>query len=108
MVSHTGGVKGAKPEAYHLLPFDSLAAVARVYNMGAEKYEPHNWRRGYPWSLSFSAAMRHMAAFWEGEDLDAESGEPHVAHAVFHMLALLAYMKSQREFDDRPTTKPPA
>lgn len=97
----TGGEKGAKPEAFGLLPWRALGDVARVYRMGSEKYRPHNWRKGYAWSLSLDAGLRHLAAFMEGEDRDPESGEPHLAHAAFHMLALLTFMREHPELDDR-------
>lgn len=100
----TGGQKGAKPEAMALLPWDALLEVSRVYHHGARKYEPNNWRRGYDWSLSFSALQRHLAAFWTGEDVDPESGLPHLAHAAFHVLTLLVFSTQARyrSLDDRP------
>ena len=39
----------------------------------------------------YDAAQRHMMAFWGGEDLDPESGEPHPAHVKFHMNTLTNY-----------------
>lgn len=87
----TGGQKGEKPEAYALIPVEALAEVARVYGYGAKKYEPNNWRKGYSWSLSYSALQRHLNAFWSGEERDPESGLPHLAHAVFHCLTLLTW-----------------
>lgn len=99
----TGGTKGAKPEAMALLPWEALPLVARVYDFGARKYEPNNWRRGYAWSLSFSALQRHLAAWWTGADIDPESGESHLAHAAFHILALLTFAADERyaALDDR-------
>lgn len=103
-VSATGGEKGVKPERYDLLPKPALDALARVYSYGATKYADHNWRRGYEWSKSYAAAMRHLTAFWNGETHDPESGLPHVAHAMFHMAALLTWLETDGEggqFDDR-------
>lgn len=97
----TGGAKGAKPEAFALIPVKPLEAVARVYGFGATKYEDRNWERGYKWSLSYSALQRHLNAFWRGEEVDSESGEPHLAHAAFHILALMEYCETNRERDDR-------
>lgn len=100
----TGGAKGSKPEAMALLPWDALLQVAKVYGFGAEKYEPNNWRRGYDWSLSFSAMQRHLAAFWNGQEHDEESGLPHLAHAAFHVFALLVFQEGEKyqAMDDRP------
>jgi hypothetical protein len=75
--------------------------LARLYGRGAAKYAAHNWRRGYPWSLSFAALQRHAWAFWNGEDIDAEMGLPHLAAVAFHAFALLEFMESHPSFDDR-------
>lgn len=97
----TGGQKGAKPERFSLIPFDALDEILRSYHYGAEKYSPHNWRRGYKWSLSFDALMRHLTAWWEGEDKDPESGHHHLAHAGWHVLALLWFQLNAKGTDDR-------
>lgn len=97
----TGGEKGQKPERFDLIPYDALAKIAEIYHYGTHKYSDWNWRKGYDWSLSFGAAMRHLGAFWEGEDIDPESGLPHIAHAGFHIMALLTFMEEHPELDDR-------
>lgn len=97
----TGGQKGRKPERFALLPLDVLGEVAKVYAYGAGKYEEHNWRKGYPWDWSMDALMRHLVAWWEGEDLDQESGLNHLAHAAFHLLALMWYQKHAAGKDTR-------
>ena len=107
-VSESGGEKGVKPERYDLLPKPALDALSRVYAYGATKYDDHNWRRGYEWSKSYAAAQRHLTAFWDGETNDPESGLPHVAHAMFHMAALLTWLEGDGEggqYDDRYRAK---
>lgn len=106
-VSSTGGEKGTKEERFDLLPWEAIAKVARHYGKGAEKYEAHNWRRGYEWSKSYAALMRHLTAFWSGEDIDEETGSPHMAAVVFHALTLLTFMDEQRDFDDRYVPEAP-
>lgn len=100
-VSSTGGEKGTKDERYDLIPVEALAKVARHFGAGAQKYEDHNWRKGYEWSKSYAALQRHASAFWGGEDIDEETGSPHMAAVAFHSLALLTYMDDHPEFDDR-------
>lgn len=100
-VSATGGEKGAKPQRYDLLPVLPLDLLAELYGNGAKKYAAHNWRRGYDWSLSYAAAMRHLTRFWNGEDIDPEMGLPHVTCATFHLFALAQFMADFPEFDDR-------
>lgn len=100
----TGAEKGSKAQRFDLVPMKALAEIAEVYDMGSRKYADHNWRKGYDWGLSYAAMMRHMAAFWEGEDLDSESGLSHVAHACWHGLTLLTFIREHPELDDRFTT----
>jgi hypothetical protein len=99
----TGGEKGMKPVRNSLIPVKALNVIARVYHYGASKYAAHNWRKGYDWSLSYDACRRHLDAFWDGEDLDPESGLPHLAHAGFHVLTMLTFMLDPRysSKDDR-------
>jgi len=103
--SDSGGSKGVKPERMSLIPYEALAAIARVYAHGENKYAANNWRKGYAWSWSIDALLRHVGQFQAGEDLDPESGEPHLGHAAFHVLALLTWMLDSEgkydRFDDR-------
>lgn len=98
----TGGQKGRKLARMDLLPWDCLWQVAEVYGDGALKYEERNWERGYDWSLSIGAAGRHLGQFAAGENNDADSGLPHPAHATFHCLALLRFLREFPNLDDRP------
>lgn len=103
--AQTGGEKGQKLARFDLLPWDSLWTVAELYGHAAQtKYDDRNWERGYEWSLSIGALGRHYAQFAAGEDLDAETGLPHMAAVAFHALALLRFMQAHRDLDDRPTT----
>jgi hypothetical protein len=104
--SSTGGEKGVKAQRHDLLPRPALDAIAEVYAFGAQKYADHNWRRGYEWGKSYAALQRHLTAWWDGEDLDPESGLSHLGHAGFHVFALLTWMAEQGSgvenvFDDR-------
>lgn len=99
----TGGEKGTNPQRMELLPFDVLMRdVSPLYAAGARKYADHNYRRGYDWSLSFGALMRHATQFWSGEEVDGETGCAHMASVVFHALALLLFTVEHPELDDRP------
>lgn len=100
--SASGGQKGVKPERYDLVPVEALDELARVYGFGAQKYDDHNWRKGYEWGKSYAAAQRHLTAFWSGEDHDPESGLSHLAHAMFHMASLIVFVDLCPDYDDRP------
>lgn len=97
----TGGQKGKKAEEYALIPVRPLAEVARVYGYGASKYAANNYRKGYAWSLSLSALQRHIEAFRSGESDDPESGRHHLAHAAFHLFALMEFDALKLGTDDR-------
>ena len=99
--SSTGGEKGVKPERYSLIPVPALDIMARLYGFGAEKYAAHNWRKGYEWSKSFDSLFRHATAALNGEDIDPETGLPHLAGAAFHCFTLMVFMQEHPEFDDR-------
>lgn len=101
-VSSTGGEKGTKPQRYDLIPAGPLRTLAELYGKGAEKYADRNWERGYEWSKSFAALNRHLWQFWGGEDLDDETGLPHLASVAWHAFALLQFMNQHPDFDDRP------
>ena len=82
--NHTGGRKfdGGKLQ-YGLLPPKALKDVVEVLTFGAEKYEPDNWKRVPDANRRyFDAAMRHLWAYKEGEQLDPETGVSHLAHAT--------------------------
>lgn len=99
--SVTGGMKGVKPARHDLIPIEALDKLARLYGFGAEKYDAHNWRKGYDWSKSYASLQRHAHAFWSGEDIDEESGLPHLAGVAFHAFTLMIFMDEHPEYDDR-------
>ncbi len=88
---------------WHLLPWGAVAAVVRVLAEGALKHGDRHWEGGMLYSEHFSAALRHITAWWERDDSDPETGESHLAHAASRILFLLAYALEERtDLDDRP------
>lgn len=59
-------------------------------------------QKGYEWSLSYAALMRHLTQFWGGEDRDQETGAKHVISVAWHALALAQFMEQHPDFDNRP------
>lgn len=77
-VKHDGGKR-----RYDLLPMDSVDALVDIITFGCDKYGPNNWQNLENGSLRYyAAAMRHLSAWRQGEELDQESGLPHLAHAM--------------------------
>ena len=87
---------------WHLMPPDALNQIAQVLEFGAGKYGDRNWEKGMNWSRPFAALMRHMWAWWRGEDRDPETGLSHLAHAGCCILFLLTYQGHATGKDDRP------
>lgn len=88
---------------YDLLPAGSLADVVEVFTMGAKKYGDDNWSKGLSYRRYFGSIMRHMWAWFGGEDNDKESGINHLAHAAANCMILLAFHRNaDRKWDDRP------
>lgn len=101
VTSETGGQKGQKMARIGSLDPQALMEVAKVAGFGEQKYDRLNYLKGYDWSLSYDACQRHLHAFWSGQDLDPESGLPHLAHAAWHCLAMMAFMQHGLGTDDR-------
>ena len=87
---------------FDLIPPNALTELAQVYTMGAKKYADRNWEKGMMYGRLFGAALRHLFAFWCGEDKDKESGLHHLAHAAFSCLAIVEYSYTGKGTDDRP------
>lgn len=87
-----------------LIPPRFILALAKHFGQGSLKYSRHNWRKGYDWELSYNSAMRHLLAFWDGEDIDPETGSPHVVAAAWHCAALYTFMEEHPELDTRWST----
>lgn len=89
---------------WELLAYDVIEAVVRVLTFGAIKYTARNWEKGIKFSRVFAATMRHLIAFWRGEDNDPETGLCHLDQAICELMFMSAYHKrGMKEFDDRPT-----
>jgi hypothetical protein len=85
-----------------LIPMVTLYDEARVWEYGMAKYKAWNWAKGMAWSIPYECALRHLAAWQAGEELDSESGLPHLAHAMCNLRMLTLYASTYKEGDDRP------
>lgn len=85
-----------------LIPVSMLTGVGKVLTFGAKKYGDRNWEAGIKWSRVYAAALRHLMAWWGGEEYDQESGLPHLYHATCCLAFLIEYSGTKTEFDDRP------
>lgn len=91
---------------FDLMPPSFIEAVTEVLTFGAEKYADRNWEKGMSWGRPFAATMRHLWAWWRGEETDKDSGLSHLSHAACNLAFLIEYETTKREFDDRPYNQP--
>lgn len=86
-----------------LIPPRAIKDIAEVLTYGAGKYADHNWRNngGLAYSRVYAAAQRHMLSFWDGQDLDEETGMSHLAHAACCIIFLMSYESEDIGKDDR-------
>lgn len=88
------------------LPLDlldplALNELAQVLAFGAKKYNAHNWRGGITYSRLIAALLRHTFALLQGEDIDPESGLPHIDHIGCCWMFLSNMMKTRPDLDNR-------
>lgn len=85
-----------------LLPPELVEGVGAVLTFGAHKYGARNWEKGMRWGRPFAALLRHLWAWWRGEEKDPETGMSHLWHAGCCLAFLIAYEQRQIGDDDRP------
>jgi hypothetical protein len=94
---------GVQKAPLHLIPPPALLALAGVMGLGAKKYGAYNWREHtVSASVYQAAAMRHLLAWWDGESVDPESGQSHLAHAMACLAIVLDAEAHGKLNDDRP------
>jgi len=72
---------------------------------GTLKYAPYNYAKGMKWSTCFDCLLRHLFKwFYCREELDLESGEHHLDHAIANLLMLRHYHIVYKDGDNRPPT----
>lgn len=90
----------------HLVPNELTEGAARAFGYGAEKYARYNWMKGMDWSRLHDALRRHLAAWFDGEEVDPESELSHLYHAAASLAMLMGHVERGLGKDDRPCTDP--
>jgi Domain of unknown function (DUF5664) len=106
MPEQTGTKFDSEKPRMDLLDWDALEGLAQVLTFGAQKYDSHNWRGGIAYSRIISSLLRHLAAIQRGEDLDPESGLPHIDHLGCNWMFLSHFSKRRPDLDDRVFPQP--
>ena len=69
---------------FDLLPYHAIERVAKVFELGAAKYEARNWEKGIPTHRFMDSGLRHAMKFLAGHE-----DEDHLAMAAWNLLCLL-------------------
>lgn len=86
----------------HLWPSTATAMGSLALYHGQLMYGRNNWREaGARASVYVSACQRHLAAWFECEDHDPDSGLPHLAHALACLAILVDAQAADKLTDDR-------
>ncbi len=102
----SGARANAGKVSFSHVPLHLLAGVARIFMGGALKYAAYNWSKGMPYSTAYDCTMRHLFKWWYcREEIDNESGEHHLDHAICNLLMLKHYTLTYKEGDDRPNSE---
>lgn len=84
-----------------------MAEVGVAMLEGALKYGRHNYRAvGVRASVYYDATMRHLMDWWEGQDIDPDSGMSHITKAITSLVVLRDSMIQGNWSDDRPPHSP--
>lgn len=107
--SNPKDIVGIRKVSLSVLPTPVMWEVALGMTEGALKYGRHNYRAiGVRASVYYDATQRHLTDWWEGQDLDPESGLNHITKAISSLTVLRDAMIRDMWEDDRPPATDPA
>lgn len=99
---------GMRKAPMSTVPANVLAEVGVAMLEGASKYGRHNYRAvGVRGSVYYDGTMRHLMDWWEGEDIDPDSGMSHITKAITSLVVLRDAMIQGKFTDDRPPRSKP-
>jgi hypothetical protein len=97
------GQAGAAKPPLGLIPPEAMRQAAIVHALGARKYKAWNWRETKVLASTYiNAALRHIAEYQDRQDVEPESGQSPLAHAIASLNILLDAKKAGTLIDDRP------
>ena len=81
---------------WSLVHYDSLVPMIRVLEYGVDHYGIGNRQKGLDSKEILESLQRHLAALMDGEEVDKESGLPHMGHIQANAL-FYNYFNKQKE-----------
>jgi len=80
-----------------------MLGTAEVLMLGANKYGDRNWELGIDYSRVYGAILRHLFAWFSGEDCDKETSKNHLHHASCELMFLQHFISNDKykKFDNR-------
>jgi len=92
--------EGKAPLEY--LVYSVLEDDAWVHKHGGDKYGIRNWLIDEIKASTYEGAMlRHFLAWASGEDIDKDSGKPHLTHLRACCAVVMDAQKNDKLIDDR-------
>lgn len=97
------GVGVKKWRQYCTVPITIIWELGVAMLEGTLKYGRHNYRvAGVRASIYVDAAKGHIDCYWEGQDIDPDSGLHHIVKAMASLAVLRDAMIHKKYVDDRP------
>ncbi len=90
-----------------LIPWGLIAKhLPQAFEEGVIKYYKESWKLGFTTTSMFSATMRHLIAYRDGENYDPSAQElgiikHHLAGALFSIIMMLDTFDNHPELDNR-------
>jgi hypothetical protein len=97
------GIAVKKPRLYTNVPGNVLREVSVGMMEGSMKYGRHNYRvAGVRAGIYIDATIGHILDYWEGQDIDPDSGLHHITKAIASLIVLRDAQMRGLCNDDRP------
>lgn len=77
-----------------------IMGLGEVLTAARSKYEEGNWMKPTKFSTPYESAMRHLMKFWDGTELDEETGKHHLLHAATNLMFLYYHSQNGEEGSD--------
>jgi hypothetical protein len=91
----------AKPDMT-LITYHMVAPAAKILKFGEKKYGRLNYRNPNPGfeNRLVAATLRHLLQHTSGEELDTESGETHLSHALASLMLVFDRRANKKEGEE--------